>query len=165
VSVAGIDFSSKWVDVVLLADEGFQAEHHRFKVASRVDSFQAARNLRGVFPGRSWWEDRGVWLVGVEEPYSHQPPAMVALGRIQGAIAALLPPNLRVTCTPQTQWLKVFTGRAKLPRDSSGRKELARETAQLFGFEASAPDGYDAFGIACSTRALHEDETSAAEAA
>jgi len=164
-TVAGIDFSTLAIDVVLLEDEGWHAEWHRFPIKGKDGSLQACRRLRAVWPGSSWWEDHGVWLAGIEEPYSRFGASLIALGRIQGAVMALLPRSITVVQTGQQEWLRAHTGLQKLPKGTAERKAVAIARGRELGFEASEIDAYDAYGIACAVRDLNEQGVNAAQAA
>jgi hypothetical protein len=169
VAVAGIDFDTKRVHVVLIPDEGFTAEYHRIWLNPAADyGITAARTIRRAFPTRTWWEDNGVWLAGIEQTFSHDARTAGALGRVQGAVLACLPAAITVVPTPSHEWLRTFTGRAKLPVRSSERKKLAREQAQALTrleLDDWPDDGCDAYGIACAVRAINEDGIAAAAAA
>lgn len=162
-AVLGIDYSTKAIDLVVLGDDTDAGEHFRFPIEHKEGAFYAARNVRRVFPRRSWFEERGVWLVGIERPFGH-PQTLTALMRVQGAIIAMIPPELAVIETPQSEWLRVFANPEKLPTTSAGRKILAQDRARDLGFRNSLMDANDAYGIAWAVRTLNEKAIATAAA-
>jgi hypothetical protein len=155
--IAGVDSSSFAVDIVLLDDDTDTVHSFHHIVLPGKTPFERARGCRQRLPARSWWEDNGVWLLGFEDPFSHDAHVAKALGLIAGAFAAQLPPDLTAVPTPPSEWQRRFTGWEKQPRYSIERKQLIREAAIRRGFngDGRTQDLYDAFGIACVVRDLN----------
>jgi Holliday junction resolvasome RuvABC endonuclease subunit len=172
VSILGVDCSRSAVDLVVLDDDSPHAEWVRLPLPG--DAAAGARHLRHTFPRRSWFEDRGVRLAGIEEPYSDHPNAAKALGRITGAILALLPPELdHLMIAPQT-WRKQFIGTAKADKEAGllmlvelwpGYYEAwLPELRRHHRITKRIPlDAVDAYAIAWAARAI--DERNQAQAA
>lgn len=150
-SVAGIDFSSRAVHLVLLDDDTNQAETYTYLLRGDTP-FERARSLRSTFPTRSWWDDRGVWLIGIEDPFSRSKGVAKALGLSAGAIAALLPYPLTIVQTAPHEWKRVFTGYA------SASKGLVEDQARkLWNNPPDTADDntFDAYGIAWAVRSIN----------
>lgn len=151
-TVAGIDFSSRAVHVVLLEDDTDQAALRVFELAGATP-FERARSLRRIFPTRGFWEDNGVYLVGIEDPHSRANHTAKALGLAAGAIAALLPNALTVIQTAPSEWHRIFTGQA------TATKGLVEQHARELWSDAPAgadDNTWDAYGIAYAVRTLNE---------
>jgi hypothetical protein len=153
--IGGIDLSSFAVDVVLLEDDTDAATWHRFDLTGRTP-FERARSLRGVFPTRSWWEEQGVWLLGIEDPYSASKGVAKALGMATGAVAALLPRDLTVIQTAPTEWKRLTVGASNASKDQVAR------WAACFGFEPGDLNATDAYAIARAIRLLNQRAVDAA---
>lgn len=150
-SVAGIDFSSRAVHVVLLDDDTDHATVHVLDLHGGTP-FERARSLRSSFPTRSWWDDHGTWLFGLEDPYSVSMGTAKALGLAAGAIAALLPSGLTVIQTAPNEWHRLFTG------DPRASKEIVELHARAVWPDppAGADDNtWDAYGVAFAVRGLN----------
>lgn len=155
-TVAGIDYSSRAVDIVLVdEDTGYaetgHAKHHRIDLHGETP-FERARSLRGQLPLTSWWENNGVYLIGIEDPFSRSKGVAKALGLAAGAIAALLPAGLAVIQTAPTEWKKLSLGNAAAPKteiETWARDRLGHT------FERWPQDGYDAYAIAIAVRNLN----------
>lgn len=154
--IAGVDISSFAIDIVLLDDDTDDATWHHFALRGSTP-FERARNARLVLPGRSWWEDCGVWLLGYEDPVGHHAHTAKALGLALGAVAVLLPPSLVCVATQASEWQRKFTGWKKQPRTSAERKELVRCRADELGFTPGKnSNATDAYGIAWVIRSLND---------
>lgn len=146
--VAGIDVSSFHVDVVLLDDDSDDARWSRIGLVG-LNPFERARSMRLRFPPRSFWEDAGVYLIGIEDPHSRANHTAKALGLATGAVAVMLPSQLTIVQTAPAEWKRIFTGRAGASKDE------IREAAEKRGFRAPEQDAHDAYGIAWAVRALN----------
>lgn len=104
-TVAGIDFSSFAVDVVLLDEDTDAASWHRFELTGQ-DAFDRTREVRAAMPDPSFWDD--VLACGIEQPQARGPRAanIGALYRIQGAVLACLPCPLLVQPLLPSSWRK-----------------------------------------------------------
>ena len=103
--VAGIDYSSRFVDVVTVPYEGTGAPvWHRFPLVG-ADAFDRARSVADSVPGRSsvLWED--VLAVGIEHPGGNHGTG--ALLRVQGAILSRIPARMLVHPLPPGKWRKL----------------------------------------------------------
>jgi len=114
-TIAGIDASTLAVDIVLL-DENTRIPtwtHCPLRPAlenGTRDDLRPSRSVRHAIPGRSWWETQGVVQVAIEDPYSQGMDQAKKLGRVIGAVAACLPPDLPillVTPVEMRQWLGI----------------------------------------------------------
>lgn len=148
--IAGIDASSRAIDVVLLAEDTDDALHHKFELIGGTP-FERARSLRGIFPTRSWWESFGVYLIGYEDPRGHHAHTQKALGIALGAVAALLPRSMPVVPTQTQEWKRLFVGNA-----NASKQDVAARAAE-HGFVSDDLNATDAYGIAYAVRALNAD--------
>lgn len=155
VSVIGCDLSSFAVDLVVLQDDSRSGTWHRFMLEGSTP-FERARSLRGVFPTRSWFEEQGCWLFGIEDPYSASKGVAKALGLATGAVAALLPRELTVIQTPPSEWKRLTTGAA-----NASKADVARWAA-CNGFVPGDLNATDAYAIARAVRLLNNDAAEAA---
>lgn len=151
-TIAGCDFSSKAVDIVLLDEDTDAAVWHRFELHGQ-DAFDRARSVRAAMPARGWWEDQGVLAVGIEQPRGRF--ALVDLGRIQGAVLACLPTSLLVQPWNPAQWRKQVGLPGNAPKLSVAGWAIARWT-NAPGPYALEQDSCDAFCIALATRMVVE---------
>lgn len=101
-NVAGIDYSTRAVDVVLIPYEGSGAPSwHRFPLTG-PDAFDRTRSVADVMPGRHsvFWDD--VLAIGIEHPGGHHGTRDML--RVQGAILSCLPARLLVEPWPPAKW-------------------------------------------------------------
>lgn len=159
--IAGIDYSSFQIDIVLLDDEADTATWHPCPLPGKTP-FDRARAVRHRFPTLSWWDDQGVYLVAIEDPYSQANHTAKALGLIAGAIACRLPPQLTVIHTAPSEWKRLAVG-----KPSASKAEVTRwARVQLeHGYVSPIPPSdmvtkwsehaYDAYSIARAVRVLN----------
>ena len=153
--VAGIDYSSRFVDVVTVPYEGAGAPvWHRFPLVG-ADAFDRARSVADSVPGRSsvLWED--VLAVGIEHPGGNHGTG--ALLRVQGAVLARIPARMLVHPLPPGKWRKLVG----LPGNAD--KGAVALHAAMLGFFPTNPeqDAYDAYCIALATRSLIDTKQAA----
>lgn len=172
--IAGIDFSTKAVDVVLLDEDTDAANWHRFELEGQ-DAFDRSRGVRGALPPRSslFWAE--AVAIGIEEPQAYGPrrARIGDLFRIQGAVIACLPQQTLVQPLWPTQWRKTVG----LPGNAS--KEDVRHFANAVRLKAGSwvedgkpyyhsnhedwpSDPCDAYCIALATRTLLQHGRAAA---
>lgn len=149
-SVAGVDFDSCTVHIVLLDDDTADATAYKFDIADKRGSFYAACNVAITLPSRSWWENHGVWLIGIEEPLSYGPKSLKALMRIQGAILSRIPLGICKVETPPHEWKRETVGVA------NATKEQVAAWATGGARSGWAQDALDAYAIAHAVRTLNE---------
>lgn len=155
--IAGIDYSSHFIDAVFIDEDSGKAEWRRWGLHGN-DAFDRARSIRDSMPARGWWQDEGVVAAGIEHPggkYGTGP-----LLRIQGAILACLPPTLLVEPWAPAKWRKAVG----LPGNAS--KQRVAEWATWEGGLGQkavfwAQDACDAYTIAQATRQALEHEEAA----
>lgn len=153
--IAGIDFSTKAIDVVLIADEGHQAEWHRFQIPKhQLFTAERARAVLAAAPARGWWEDNGVWLVGIEQPMSRFAHTAKSLGLVAGALISRLPRGLPVIETQPEEWQRMFCD----PGEKVCKESIARASRRWLGPPAYGwpQDAHDAAGIAWTVRELND---------
>jgi hypothetical protein len=149
--IAGIDYSSHAVDVVLLDEDSDQAAWHHFPLTALPgwDSFDRARTVRAVMPTRSWWEDRGTIAIGIEDPRGY---GAGHLYRIQGGILQTLPPDVLVHPWIPSAWRK-----ANMIAGNATKQAVKIHSLRLVGASKAtdewSQDAHDAHLIARATRA------------
>jgi hypothetical protein len=148
-SVCGIDYSSRAVDVVLLDEDTDAATWHRFDLreymSASKNAFDRARDVKFVMPSSSFWDE--VLAIGIEDPRGY---GAGSLYRIQGAILACLPSATKVHPWVPSAWRKAvgLSGRAS--------KDEIRSWVENRRWDYKAPwpqDACDAYCIALATRA------------
>jgi hypothetical protein len=101
-STVGIDLSSRQLDLVKL-DEQNLATHLVVSLepaGKTASAWERTLLLPSLMPPSEWWDD--VYLLAIEAPYGPGTGTVAILNRIVGAIAARLPPTLRV---PERCWI------------------------------------------------------------
>lgn len=149
--IAGIDYSSRAVDIVLLDEDTDAATWHRFELLGN-DAFERARHVEGNIPGRTSeiWDE--VVAIGIEDPRGY---GSGSLYRVQGAILASLPAYLLVHPWIPSAWRKAVG----LPGNASKDDVALWVTHHRYGYSAVRLDGdwpqdaCDAYCIALATRA------------
>jgi hypothetical protein len=147
--IAGIDYSTRAVDVVLLDEDSDAATWHRFPLEGS-DAFERARSVRDVLymPGSEWWDE--VLAIGIEDPRGFNAGALY---RVQGAILACLPTRVLVQPWIPGQWRKAVG----LPGNAS-KDAVAEWATWKGGLGAKAvfwpQDACDAYCIALATRSV-----------
>lgn len=155
--IAGIDYSTHAVDVVLLDEDTDAATWHR-TVLDGKDAFDRARDVRIAMRlfDSEMWDD--VVAIGIEDPRGYNAGALY---RIQGAILACLPTSLLVHPLPPSVWRKTVG----LPGNASKghianfvydkrARHLAYATAYYDNPDEWPQDACDAYCIALATRTL-----------
>jgi hypothetical protein len=103
--IAGIDYSSRAVDIVLLDETTDAATWHRYELHKDrgQDAFDRVRNVPAMMPSRAntFWD--GVIAVGIEDPRGYGAGSMY---RVQGAILACIPRPLLVQPWVPSEWRK-----------------------------------------------------------
>jgi len=149
--IAGIDVSSFNIDLVLLHDDTDHATWHRIPLQGATP-FDRARSLRLRIPSRSWLEDHGIWLAGIEDPHSRASHTAKALGLATGALVALLPAQLPILSMPPAEWKRSFTGTGSADKHTVRSHAISRGFAPI----GATADAYDAYGIAWAARAINQ---------
>jgi hypothetical protein len=155
--IAGIDYSTRAVDVVLLDEDTDAATWHRFELVG-ADAFDRARDVRRAMLSRPMpWEDRlsgdsslfwdDVLACGIEDPRGFNSGSLY---RVQGAILACLPARLLVHPLIPSSWRKTVG----LPGNAN--KQGVWEFADGKGKGHWPQDACDAYCIALATRTLLE---------
>jgi hypothetical protein len=177
--VVGIDYSSHAVDIVTLP---YEIEHGEgdhvwrrfsFDTPDKTDQgcFNAVRRVRERLaePGLSAIFEEAI-LVYIEEPFGHSRATHGCLCRVQGAIIASLPADIRkyakVNEIPAQAWREILTGR---PRMGKSDEEKARVIAAVksLGYDlglAADHNAYEALGIAWAAREENRRAVRLAEA-
>lgn len=154
-SVLGIDFSTKAVDLVYVNDDHPErADHVRITLPAPVkgndrpeEIVDAIRVIRAEFPRRRELEERGVWAIGIEDPYSMSTRTAKRLGQIAGAVVALIPPELVVTVLAPAAWRREL-GIPGRQRSVEQKAEIAAWTRHRWVGGVSLPqDAKDAYCI------------------
>lgn len=152
--IAGIDFSSRAVDIVLLDEDTDAATWHRFELQGQ-DAFDRARDVRRAMwaSSSSWWDD--VLAVGIEDPRGYGAGSMY---RVQGAILACIPNSKLVQPWIPSAWRKTvgLKGNASKEAVSEWAGPRLRQRAELGPYIGLPFDATDAYCIALATRSLIE---------
>lgn len=154
VTVAGIDFSTHAVDVVLLDEDSDRAVWHRFELTGQ-DAFERARFVRAALWPSSLFDD--VLACGIEDPRGY---GAGSLYRIQGAILGRLPGSLLVQPWVPSAWRKAVG----LPGNCTKERVQLHVAQQRPTGWLHTPwpfDACDAYCIALATRSLLETSEAA----
>jgi hypothetical protein len=153
--IAGIDFNTRNIDIVLLDEDTNNAEWHRFDVTEDAltgettgDAFDRARRVKTALPTTNWWENKGVIAIGLEQPRGHH--GITPLFRMQGAILACLPTRILVTPWNPSSWRLECGLKGNAPK-----KDVAWHALQQLVDQQGArwpQDAFDAYCIASATR-------------
>jgi hypothetical protein len=147
VSVCGIDYSSRAVDIVLLDEDTDAATWHRIGLDG-ADSFERARDvmyLNSLLPsGYSFWDS--VIAIGIEDPRGY---GSGSLYRIQGAILTRLPRRVLVHPWIPSAWRKAVGLPGNAPKKMV---EFFVHTDPMQDRWDWPQDACDAFCIALATR-------------
>jgi hypothetical protein len=162
--IAGIDASTLAIDIVLLDEDSRNPTWTHCPLRPALedgsrDDLRPSRSVRDALPGRSGWEDQGVTLVAIEDPYSASLSVSKKLARVIGAVSACLPaglPVLLVTPVEMRQWLGI-QGRLN-------KEQLRAYAVQQGAPEEWAQDAHDAYVVALAAleRIEHELRRAAA---
>jgi hypothetical protein len=164
--IAGIDYSTRAVDVVLLDEDSDAATWHRFPLEG-ADAFDRVRSVRESmrvpYPGLTdKWDS--VIAFGIEEPRGYNAGALY---RIQGAILSCLPTRTLVHPIGPSEWRKTVglpgnasKGHVKLQVDAIRLRDAAyidhRGVQMVPELDNWPQDACDAYCIALATRILLE---------
>lgn len=162
--IAGIDFSTVAIDVVLLDEDTNHATHHRRRLDTGPGkAFDRIRRIRDAMPARGAWLDSGVVAVGIEEPFNRatmggQVPLLMAIG----AIVATLPLALPVGLLRADDWRKACGLPIRGQRDQLKRAAVDFAARNWIDLPAVIDDNVaDAFCIAWAMRDLAEKRQAA----
>ena len=162
-NIAGIDVSTKAVDLVLIHIDDHQPPRwHRYELVGQ-DAWERTRSIPHAMPTRhdSMWDD--VAAIGVANPAGTH--GAHAVQRAVGAVLACLPPLTLVQPWRPSEWRKAVG----LPGNCS--KEQVRDLASVhsgslytntpYNITNWTQDACDAYCIAVATRAAIEQEKAA----
>lgn len=148
--VAGIDYSTRSIDVILLDEDTDRATWQPFPLHGPGDAFDRARTVREALPPRSWWEDAGIIAIGIEDPRGY---AAGHLYRVQGAILACIPTALLVH-----PWIPSSWRTAVNLAGNSSKQAVKIHSLRLAGTSRETDrwpqDAHDAHLIARATRSV-----------
>lgn len=159
-NVAGIDYSTRFVDIVTVSYEGTGAPvWHRYPLTGN-DAFDRARSVGETVPGRHGylWDD--ILAVGIEHPGGNHGTG--ALLRVQGAILARIPATMLVHPLPPGKWRKLvgLPGNAS-KRDVAFSVRFDHPDFPLYERVTWTQDACDAYCIALATRSLIDTKQAA----
>lgn len=157
--VVGADYSTRYVDFVLLDEDTLQARWRRYELHGH-DAFERARSVRARIPGRAEWDD--VLAFGIEEPpyVKGNPATLRDLARVQGAVLQSLPHDRLVKPWTPSEWRKAvgLPGNATKDEVRARSIELWPLTEPWSG-QPLPQDAHDAHLVALATlRALERQE-------
>jgi hypothetical protein len=161
VTIAGIDFSSRAVDIVLLDEDTDAASWHRFELQGQ-DAFDRARSVFAAMPGpySTFWDE--ILAVGIEQPRGNH--GVVHMARIQGAVLTCVPVAKLVQPWNPAGWRKTVGLSGNAPKE----EVKAFAATRLIGTgwtqwrQPATQDFFDAYCIALATRTmLHRTEAAA----
>jgi len=151
--IAGIDYSTHAIDVVLLDEDSREATWRRYPLEG-ADAFERARVAGSRFPfmnSSRFWDD--VLAVGIEDPRGYNAGALY---RVQGAILARLPRSLLVYPWIPSAWRKAVGLPGNASKDAvrawAVKTMLFSQGKTRISFDPPWPqDALDAYCIALAT--------------
>jgi hypothetical protein len=153
-SVAGIDYSTRAVDVVLLDEDTDAATWHRFELTGD-NAFDRARSVRRAMWGWNGWDD--CLAVGIEDPRGYNAGSLY---RVQGAILSRIPILTLVHPLIPSQWRKTVGLPGNASKDDVALFAIDRWADRNGGgvpyCDGETQDTWDAYSIALATRTLLE---------
>jgi hypothetical protein len=156
VNVAGIDVSTRAVDIVKLPLDGDNAQWGRYELEGPTALERACWTAR-ILPRGTYWDD--VALVAIERPYGPGRDILFHLHLIMGALIGTLPKWLRPPWLMHpTEWRKACGLAGNASKESVYTFALnQRVQASTTAFHSQWPqDACDAYCIAYAARALNE---------
>lgn len=148
--IAGIDYSTRAVDIVLLDEDTDAATWHRFELKG-ADAFDRSRKVREALHGSfGLWDD--VLACGIEDPRGFNAGSLY---RVQGAILSCLPHGLLVHPLIPSEWRKTVGLSGNASKADVARFAGARLVGTTWAGSLIWPqDACDAYCIALATRTL-----------
>lgn len=148
-NVAGCDFSTHYVDLVLVPLDDGPPVWHRYELQGQ-DAFERTRSVPNVVPWRaaSFWDD--VLAVGIEHPAGRH--GVGPLLRIQGAVLACLPARMLVEPWPPAKWRKAVGLPGNASKDQSIAMSMAHAITERWDMTGWDHNSCEAHLIALATR-------------
>lgn len=160
-NIVGVDFSTRYVDLVKLPLEGEGAPKWtrvelQWGTRKQPDAFRAVRTLRHQLGQAAllggYWNDVAVCFI--EDPMSNNMGNAKKLGRVAGAILACIPDRVVVDRIDPAEWRKLVG----LPGNAT-KLEVFRVCSERLPIGAITlwpQDAFDAYCIAIAGRHLCE---------
>ena len=154
--VAGIDVSTKYVDIVKLDETTDQCTWDRIELQG-ADAFDRLRDLPRRMPQWSWWDD--VYLAAIETPMGRgEGGTQAKLNHVFGAVIACLPRSLTtVWAVAPHEWRRELGVPGNAPKSV-----CAARCVELGAYEAWPQDALDAYAIARYARTVNQRGLAAA---
>jgi hypothetical protein len=149
--IAGIDYSTRAVDVVLLDEDTDAATWFRSELHG-ADAFDRARDVNRAMVddfGSEFWED--VLAIGIEDPRGY---GSGSLYRVQGALLSCLPCDTLIHPLIPSAWRKTVGLPGNASKDAVYGFANFRRQQTDDPFDYWAQDACDAYCIALATRTL-----------
>ena len=162
--IAGVDYSTTAIDVILLDEDTNHATHHRRRLDTGPGNAQdRLRRVRDAMPSRGAWRDSGVTVIGIEEPFAYGTmKSLPAMLMVLGAIIATLPPELPLALLRADDWRKACGLRIRGQRDELKREAIRFATSRWSNPPLRVDDNIaDAFGVAWAARELERKAAAA----
>jgi Holliday junction resolvasome RuvABC endonuclease subunit len=164
--IAGIDLNSNTVDVCLLDEDTMDARWIRYRIddgGKGLDAFERACRLRDAMPARTAWTDAGVIAIGIEHGASRSFKSVTAQSRVEGALAACLPPSVPKYLFMPASWKKLALGHGRASKEDGAT--WSRHTIHWQDDRGFHPqDAIDAACIARAAQLKHAAQEGAAAA-
>jgi hypothetical protein len=156
---AGIDYSTKAIDLVLVDIDWLRPPWwHRFELHG-PDAWERTRTVARTLPGRTSqvWDE--VLAFGLEEPRGQNSGVLY---RVQGAILAALPPHVLVYPMVPSEWRKACGLKGNASKEDIGWHSLALRANHAGDLPLWPQDAHDAHLIALATHRLINQQEKAA---
>jgi hypothetical protein len=150
--VAGIDVSTRAVDIVKLPFDGDNAQWERYDLVGPTALERVCWTFYDI-PKGTYWDD--VALVAIERPYGPGRDILFHLHLVVGAVIAALPARLRPPWLMHpTEWRKACGLSGSATKDEVAF--FAVNAGHPNDFRDWPQDACDAFCVAYAARALNE---------
>lgn len=150
-NVAGIDYSTRAIDVVLVPEDDGPPAWHRFPLTG-TDAFDRTRSVADTMPGRTsqFWDE--ILAVGIEHPGGKFGTGDML--RVQGAILSCIPARMLVEPWPPAKWRKAVGLKGNATKDEVAYFANPRWVAvdPSWWGKRFEQDALDAYCIALATR-------------
>jgi Holliday junction resolvasome RuvABC endonuclease subunit len=156
VTLAGIDTSTKAIDIVLLELDTDAAAWLRIPLHGD-DAFDRVLTIRDAMPARGRWDDAGVVQIAIEKPLAgNATTSAIQVAWALGAALACLPRDVPLMPLQPSEWKKETLGGGQPGKGNAPKADVAAWSRAHWTNvpDRVSQDGLDAYAIAWAARSL-----------